>query len=74
MRKQFPFQSRGMLMFGEKCWWKVNQDVIIVVEVYFLSLATGLQKKIVSKDMVSLTEKCMVLENFAKVRQISERR
>ena len=52
----------------------MNQDVIIVVEVYFLSLATGLQKKIVSKDMVSLTEKCMVLENFAKVRQISERR
>ena len=63
-----------MLMFGEKRWWKVNLDVIIVVEVYFLSLATELQKKIASKDMVSLTEKCMVLENFAKVRQISERR
>ena len=63
-----------MLMFGEKRWWKVNLDVIIVVEVYFLSLATELQKKTASKDMVSLTEKCMVLENFAKVRQISERR
>ena len=70
MGKQFLFQSTGMLMFGEKCWWKVNKDVIIVVEAYFLSL----QKKIVSKDMVSFTEKCTVLENFAKVREISERR
>ena len=40
----------------------------------FLVTSYGTTKEIVSKDMVSLTEKCMVLENFAKVRQISERR
>ena len=70
MGKQFLFQSTCMLMFGEKWWSKVNKDVIIVVETYFLSL----EKKIVSKDMVSLAEKWMVLENFPKVRQILERR
>ena len=70
MGKQFLFQSTGMLMFGEKWWSKVNKDVIIVVETYFLSL----EKKIVSKGMVSLAEKWTVLENFPKVRQILERR
>ena len=55
--------------------WKVNEDVIAifsVVEAYFLSSTKKLQNKIVSKDIVNaLTENCMVLQSFAKVRRSS---
>ena len=55
--------------------WKMNGDVIAifsVAEAYFLSSTKKLQNKILSKHIVSaLMGNCMVLENFAKVRQNS---
>ena len=68
-------EQRHVDVLNRGSLWKMNEDVIAlfsVAEAYFLSSTKKLQNKIVSKDIFNaLMEKCMVLQNFAKVRHSS---